>query len=113
MSFKKIRRQRAQKAVTPSLLATRTPYQILWKPVVTEKAYWMVESHNTYVFRVPMQATKADVKASLWYVYDITPSSVRIVSVPRKWRMQRKLVRRAYKKAYVTLPEWKSIDLAA
>jgi hypothetical protein len=27
--------------------------------------------------------------------------------------MQRKLVRRAYKKVYVTLPEWKSIDLAA
>jgi ribosomal protein L23 len=113
MSFKQIKRQRAKKAVTPSLLPSLTPYQILWNPIVTEKAYAMIESLNTYAFKVPMLATKADVKASLSYVYDVVPSSVRVVSVPRKWRMQRKLVRRAYKKVYVTLPEWKSIDLAA
>lgn len=113
MSFKDIKRQRVKKSITPSLLQTLTPYQILGKPVVTEKAYAMIDSLNTYVFKVPMQATKVDVKASLDYVYNVTPSSIRSVSVPRKGRMQRKLVRRAYKKVYVTLPKWKSINLAA
>ena len=59
-----------------------------------------------------MSADKADVIQSLQFVYDVTPSSVRILNVPSKGRMNRKLVRKAYKKAYVTLPAGKSIDLA-
>lgn len=84
MSFKDIKRKRAIKSVTPSLLGTLTPYQILGQPLITEKAHGMIQNQNTYAFKVPMQATKADVKASLDYVYKVVPSSVRTVSVPRK-----------------------------
>jgi large subunit ribosomal protein L23 len=112
MVFKDILRQRARKSTTVKALQKYSPYQILWKPIVTEKAYKQIESTNIYTFRVHSEATKTDVKASLLVVYGVQPLSLRLVSVPYKWRSQRKLVRRAYKKVFVTLPEWQKIDLA-
>ena len=89
-----------------------TPYQILGKPVITEKAYKLSEEQNTYTFRVNREANKADVIQSLEFIYKVTPLSVRICNVPSKGRMNRKLVRKAYKKAYVSLKKGESIELA-
>ena len=72
----------------------------------------MVEDLNTYVFRVAHGANKNDVKLSLKKLYGVTPRSVRITNVVTKGRMYRKLVRRGYKKAYVSLQQGDKIELA-
>ena len=107
----RIKKRRAQTAISPRALGKLTPYQIIWAPLMTEKVYKLANDFNTYTFRVHKEANKNDVKLSLAALYDVSPKSVRIMNVPYKWRMQRKLVRRAYKKAIVTLKEWDKIEL--
>jgi ribosomal protein L23 len=72
---------------------------------MTEKVYKLAEKFNTYTFRVHNHANKNDVKLSLQALYNVKPKAVRIINVPYKGRMQRKLVRRAHKKAIVSLYE--------
>lgn len=109
----RIKRKRAQTAISPKALGRLTPFQIIGQPLMTEKVYKLAEKLNTYTFKVHKDSNKNDVKLSLKSLYDVTPKSVRIINVPYKGRMQRKLVRRAYKKAVVTLHEGESIELAA
>jgi len=90
-----------------------SPYQILGRPVITEKAFGQMEKENVYTFLVHMNATKIDVKLSLEYIYKITPLAVRVVQVGKKMRMRRGLVRKAYKKVYVKLKTGDKIDLTA
>ena len=52
-----------------------------------------------------------DVKEAIKYIYNVTPTGVNIINVVFKWRSQRKLVRRAYKKAIVTLDKKDKIEL--
>lgn len=113
MSFKEILRSRAKKQTTPRVVAELSPYQILGLPVVTEKAFAQMEQQNTYVFLVHNQATKVDVVASLLYIYKVTPLSVRVVTVGKKIRLRRGIVRKAHKKVYVTLKKGDTIELGA
>jgi len=106
-----IKKKRAKTAISPRALGKLTPYQIIGAPLMTEKVYKLANDHNTYTFRVHKEANKNDVKISLRTLYDVTPKSVRIINVPYKGRMQRKLVRKAYKKAIVSLHEGDSIEL--
>ncbi len=112
MTYKQTLQRRAQRSTQGSVIWKLSPYQILGKPMITEKAYKMVEDQNIYTFRVHRDANKNDVSLSLKAIYNITPTSIRVVNVPSKWRMYRKLVRRAYKKVYVSLKDWESIELA-
>ncbi len=107
----RIKKRRAKTAISPKMLGKLTPYQIIGAPLMTEKVYKLAEESNTYTFRVHKQANKNDIKMSLASLYDVTPKSVRVINVPYKGRMQRKLVRRAFKKAIVTLKEGDTIEL--
>lgn len=113
MAFKDILRRRAKKQVTPQLLGTVSPYQLLGTPIITEKAFGQMEKINVYTFLVHINATKPDVVAALQYVYKVTPLSVRVVTVWKKIRQRRWIVRKAYKKVYVTLKNGDSIELSA
>lgn len=113
MSYKDILRGRAIKSQTGKLLWILSPFQIVGKPLITEKAYKQVEDKNIYSFRVHKQANKIDIKNSLKAMYKVDTTSVRLVNVPYKGRANRKLVRRAYKKAVVTLKKGDKIELAA
>jgi ribosomal protein L23 len=46
-------------------------------------------------------------------LYKVHPEWVNIVNVVYKWRNQRKLVRKSYKKAIVTLSKKEKIDLGS
>jgi len=113
MTFKQILQKRAKRSTQGKMLWKLSPYQILGKPMITEKAYKMVEDQNIYTFRVHRDANKNDVSLSLQTIYNVKPTSVRVMTVKSKWRMYRKLVRKSYKKAYVSLKKWESIELAA
>ncbi len=68
------------------------PYQVVFRPLVTEKGTHLSERHNSYTFEVNSQATKVDIKAAVQELW-----SVRVVKVrtqnrkgkPRRHKMSR------------------------
>lgn len=91
-------------------------YDILRRPIVTEKSNYQAGDLNQYVFEVSVNATKQMVKDAIETVFDVDVARVNIVNVPakrsRRWRNRRLKVRRsAYKKAIITLEPGDSIDV--
>jgi len=103
MTYKQILQARAKKTSETKALKKFSPYDILLAPLMTEKSHKEQADHNKYSFKVHTTANKNDVKQAVEFLYKVTPLDINIVNVVRKGRSQRKLVRRAYKKAIVTL----------
>lgn len=110
---KKMLQNRAKRSVKTQALGKMHAFELIGKPLITEKAYKQVEKMNTYRFRIDKSANKNDVKQALETIYKVEPLSVRVINVISKGRMNRKLVRRAYKKAIVTLKKGDKIELSA
>jgi large subunit ribosomal protein L23 len=93
-----------------------TIYDVLRRPIVTEKSNYMNGKLHQYVFEVAPDATKSLIKDAVETVFDVDVVKVNIITVParrsRRARSRRLLVRRSsYKKAIVTLSPTDSIDL--
>jgi large subunit ribosomal protein L23 len=89
-------------------------YDIIRRPVVTEKSDRLADEHNVYVFEVDMRANKEQVKAAVESIFDVNVQKVRTAVMPMKIgrRMRREYIRRsAWKKAYVTVQPGQNIDL--
>jgi large subunit ribosomal protein L23 len=85
-----------------------TIYEIIRRPIITEKSNYQSGDLNQYVFEVAPNATKSLVKEAVETFFDVDVQRVNILNVSpkrsRRWRNRRVLVRRsAYKKAIVTL----------
>ncbi len=93
-----------------------TIYDVIRKPVVTEKSNYLSGKLNKYVFEVTNDATKALVKEAIETIFDVDVINVNVINVPakrtRRMRSRRVLVRRSgYKKAIVTIGEGQSIPI--
>ncbi|MFL7891615.1 MAG: 50S ribosomal protein L23 [Anaerolineales bacterium] len=91
-------------------------YDILRRPIITEKSNYQAGDLNQYVFEVDIDATKQMIKDAVETVFDVEVSRVNIINVPakrsRRWRNRRIKVRRSsYKKAIITLEPGESIDV--
>lgn len=85
-------------------------YDVLVRPLVTEKSSYQSGKLNQYSFVVANEATRTSVKDAVETLFDVTVASVNILNAPakrgRRTRSRRMLVRRAaFKKAIVTLAE--------
>lgn len=85
-----------------------TIYNILRRPLVTEKTNYQVNSLHQYVFEVANESTKTMEKDAVETIFDVTVVRVNIINVPakrtRRARSRRMAVRNpGYKKAVVTL----------
>ena len=83
-------------------------YEILRRPLVTEKSNYQLNDLQQSVCEVPSDVTRTMVKEAVETIFDVTVLKVNIVNVPakqsRRWRSRRLLVRRpGYKKAIITL----------
>lgn len=93
-----------------------TIYDVLRRPVVTEKSNYQNSSLHQYVFEVTRDATKSMVKDAVETLFDVNVVRVNIINVPakrtRRARSRRVAVRRSgYKKAVVTLAPDDTISL--
>lgn len=93
-----------------------TIYDVLRRPIITEKSNYQAGDLNQYVFEVSTTANKHQVKEAVETVFDVDVAKVNIVNVPakrsRRWRNRRIKVRRStYKKAIVTLEPGETIDV--
>ena len=91
-------------------------YDILRRPIITEKSSYQSGTLNQYVFEVAPSATKAQIKEAVEALFDVTVIRVNVINAPakrsRRARSRRLLVRKpAYRKAIVTLTGGDSIDV--
>lgn len=91
-------------------------YNILRRPIITEKSSFHSSKLNQYVFEVDRKATKPQIKEAIEKLFDVTVLRVNVINVPakrsRRARSRRLLVRRSgYKKAIVTLATGDTIDV--
>jgi len=86
--------------------------RILLGAHVSEKAA-SVEASGTYTFRVTTQATKGDIAKAIRTHYGVMPVAVRVMNIEgKRVRFGKSLGKRNdWKKAVVTLPEGKHIDI--
>jgi large subunit ribosomal protein L23 len=93
-------------------LTRQQMYDIIRSPVITEKAT-NVSEHNQVVFRVPITATKRQVKAAVEGLFNVNVKAVNTIRVMGKMkRFRGRLGQRPdYKKAVVTLREGQRIDV--
>jgi large subunit ribosomal protein L23 len=93
-------------------LTRQQMYDIIRGPVITEKAT-VVSEHNQVIFRVPLTATKREVKAAVEGLFEVNVTAVNTIRVMGKLkRVRSRPGRRSdYKKAVVTLREGQRIDV--
>jgi large subunit ribosomal protein L23 len=85
-----------------------TIYDVLRRPMVTEKSNYLVNSLHQYVFEVSRDATRVMVKDAIETLFEVKVLKVNIVNMPakrsRRARSRRVAVRQSgYKKAIVTI----------
>jgi large subunit ribosomal protein L23 len=93
-------------AIAPEL------YDLIKAPLITEKAT-MVSQHNQVIFRVPLKATKPEIKKAVEALFKVNVTGVNtLVSKGKKKMFRGRVGRRSdSKKAIVTLAEGQSIDV--
>jgi large subunit ribosomal protein L23 len=77
---------------------------IVIRPIVTEKATYMMED-NKYVFEVVKDAKKPEIRAAIESLFDVKVAKVNTMNQPRKKRRVGQYIgyKSQYKKAIVTL----------
>ena len=89
-----------------------TVYDIIRRPIVTEKAEALREK-NIYVFQVDMRSNKKMVAEAIEKNFKVKPKKVNIAKIPRYTKANRYGVGRtsAGKKAYVFLDKKDKIEI--
>ena len=95
------------------MTATPSQYDIIRRPVITEKATLASES-NAVVFEVAPEATKPLIKAAVEALFGVKVKAFNTVLTKGKQKRFRGRpgVRNDVKKAYVTLEEGHTIDVS-
>ena len=95
------KKQAPAKNVGPKL----KPYQVIRRPLVTEKGMHRSEAYNQYTFEVSPLATKTDIKNAVEELFDVKVAKVRTQN--RKGKARRFRFRKGrtkdWKRALVTL----------
>jgi len=89
-------------------------YEVLRRPVVTEKSVIAVDESNQYAFEVDSRANKFQVKDAVEKAFDVDVERVNIMVMPAKTTRRGSNVRirkPKWKKAIVTLAPGNSIQI--
>jgi large subunit ribosomal protein L23 len=89
------------------------PYQIIRRPIVTEKAVDLARRENQYTFEVDMRANKRMIAEAIEEIFDVDVLKVRTMIMPGKTRRWGRRISktRSWKKAIVTLAPGDTIEV--
>ena len=89
------------------------PYQVVIRPLITEKTTYLSERRNTYTFEVNPLATKTEIKNAIETLFDVKVESVNTNVRKGKNRVfrGRRGMQGDVKRAVVTLAEGHRIDV--
>ncbi len=82
-----------------------TVYQVIRRPLITEKALTTRETEGSLVFEVAAAATKTEVKQAVETLFNVKVAAVRTANIEGKERRRGRFVGKLtdWKKAYVRL----------
>jgi large subunit ribosomal protein L23 len=89
-------------------------YDVIRRPVITEKSTRQEDELNTYIFEVDMRANKPMIKEAVESIFDVKVVDIRTAVMPAKMSLRlRKLYirKKTWKKAFVTVASGQRIDL--
>ncbi len=97
-------------------MSQRRPYEIILRPVITEKSNRLMEGYNKYTFEVALDASKSEIKNAIQELFGVKVKKVNTMIVkPKKKRVMGRFrqygTTKRWKKAIVTLEPGESIDL--
>ena len=87
-------------------------YQIILKPIISEKTTIAADKHGQIVFQVATDASKSEIRQAVEKLFDVKVKNVQVVNVRGKVKRLGKTpgMRNNWKKAYVSLQEGHDID---
>ncbi|MEO0465675.1 MAG: 50S ribosomal protein L23 [Pseudomonadota bacterium] len=87
-------------------------YDVILAPLITEKST-LVAEQNKIIFRVPLTATKEEVKRAVESLFKVDVTKVNTLRVKGKTKRFRGHIGRRsdFKKAIVTLKDGQSVDI--
>lgn len=85
----------------------KDPYEIIIRPVITEKSTMLKEKNRDVCFEVAMDANKSEIKKAVEFLFKVKVESVRTqIKVGKERRMGRTAgMTKNWKKAFVRLKE--------
>lgn len=91
-------------------------YEILRRPIITEKSNYQQSALDQYVFEVDPKATKAMIKDAVEALFEVKVVKVNVLNMPskrgRNWQNRSMVQKRSgYKKAIITLSPGDKIDI--
>ena len=91
----------------------KTSYDIIRKPIITEKSSSLIDKNLQYTFEVDPRANKIEIKEAIEKIFNVKVTAIRTLNAkPKKRRVGRYTgLTNRYKKAIVTLAEGQTIDL--
>jgi large subunit ribosomal protein L23 len=94
----------------------KSVFDIIQRPIITEKTNYLSSYLNQYVFEVDYEATKTTIKDAIETIFDVKVDRVNVMIVPAKRsrnlrNRQMRTRTNAYKKAIVTLAEGERIPI--
>ena len=86
-------------------------YQIIRRPLITEKGVAMKETDRTLCFQVAAGATKTEIREAVEKLFDVKVETVRTANTAGKLRRRGRFAgyRPDWKKAYVKLQEGQKV----
>lgn len=87
-------------------------YDKVFAPVITEKSTKLIQSSNTYTFKVDKGLNKIEIKKAIEEIFDVNVLRVNTMNVKPAFKRvgQHEGFTKGYKKAMVTIAEGQSID---
>jgi len=88
-------------------------YEVLRRPILTEKTDVMTELNNQYVFEVALGANKRQIRDAVQGIFEVTVLDVRTMVMPGKGRRWGRHITKTprWKKAVVTVSPGDRIEL--
>ena len=96
--------------------ASIADFDVIIRPVITEKSVTASSEDNKYTFVVKKGANKIQIKTAIQNIYNVHVTGVNVINVPAKLLSRGTRYKgslSAYKKAIVTIKEGETINLYA
>ncbi|MGI5845838.1 MAG: 50S ribosomal protein L23 [Alphaproteobacteria bacterium] len=103
-----------KKTIEKKTIATPGMYDILRRPIISEKSAKLAET-NAIAFEIDPRFGKKDVANAIKAIYNITPEKINIINQKGKvktFRGRVKGTQKTIKKAYITLKQGDKIEIA-
>ena len=91
----------------------KSPYDIIIKPIITEKTTNLANNKLQYTFAVDPRANKVEIKNAIEEIFEVKVVAVRTINVRRKPKRMQKFegFKPAYKKTIVRLMPGQTISV--